>query len=69
MLAWSRFPPCRFERRGSIAKYAAAEKKITGYDGPKWPTFSLPPISILESKISVPIRHPPFCGAEQNFGG
>ena len=28
----------------------------------------LSPISILESKISAPIRHPPFYSAEQNCG-
>ena len=31
------------------------------------PSPPLSPISILESKISAPIRHPPFCSAEQNW--
>ena len=32
------------------------------------PSPPLSPISILESKISAPIRHPPFCSAEQDCG-
>ena len=72
-------PPCKSGLRGHIAKYAAEEKISPSTRGraeraAKWPTFSLPPslplspISILESKISAPIRPPPFCRAEQDCG-